>query len=186
MKRQKDGVEARVYSYGARVPAPAALALIDAQMQRAHRYYNTLIEIERERRAMVRELLGETRWADATEDQRLACAEIDGFTGARICEERARNGVDCWGAYLLAETAAEQARKSRTEPHFRQWDGTGTIAVQLQGGLTVANLLAGTDTRARLSLDFAASGPRGVPLSRGRPRAVLSVRSQRWSRSIPQ
>ena len=44
MKRQKDGVEARVYSYGARAPEPESLTLIDSQMQRAHRYYNVLIE----------------------------------------------------------------------------------------------------------------------------------------------
>lgn len=199
MKRQKAGFEARVYSYGARAPDPESLALIDAQMQRAHRYYNTLIEIERERRALVREVLGETRWVDATEDQMLYLAEVDGYTNARTTEERARNGVDCWGAYLLAEAAADQARKTPNEPHFRRWDGTGTVAVQLQKGLTVADLLAGKHTFARLSLDFSARGPKGLPFGDGRPRAILSIRVGSagrapiwasieviWHRSLPE
>lgn len=71
---------------------------------------------------------------------------------------RARCGV-YWGTYLLAEAAAQQARGERMDPSFRaarpyseRVGGDGAIAVQLQGGLGVKALLAGTDTRVRLSI----------------------------------
>lgn len=48
-----------VYKFGARRPTTNA-HLVDEQMTLAHRYYNRLIEIERERRVAVRAVLGRT------------------------------------------------------------------------------------------------------------------------------
>jgi hypothetical protein len=67
-----------------------------------------------------------------------------------------------WGTYLGEEASFQQARKAVVDPTFRRARGfergtytgqgapEGRIGVQLQGGLSVAGLLAGTDTRLRL------------------------------------
>lgn len=62
---------------------------------------------------------------------------------------RAASGL-YWGTYLLIENAHEQVRKSKVDPKFRRWDGSGRVGVQLQGGLTVAEALSGKDTRLRI------------------------------------
>ena len=65
---------------------------------------------------------------------------------------RSRSGLSgSWGTYLLAEQARDAARESGKEPHFRRWDGTGRVAVQLQKGLSVTKVLEGADTRLRLA-----------------------------------
>ena len=57
-----------------------------------------------------------------------------------------------WGSYLLIEAAAEVAARSLVPPHFRSWaHGAGRLGVQLQGGLEVAAVMAGTDTRLRIA-----------------------------------
>ena len=55
-----------------------------------------------------------------------------------------------WGSYLLIEKQIEQARKSKLDPRFRRFEGNGRVGVQLQGGLSLPELLSGTDTRLRL------------------------------------
>lgn len=67
-----------------------------------------------------------------------------------------------WGSYLLAEASIEQARKATVDPTFRrargreriarEWQSSaeGRIGVQIQGGMSVAELLGGEDTRLRL------------------------------------
>jgi len=133
-----------VYRYGARPPTNAKL--VDEQLWLAHRYRNKLTEIERTRRADVaaiptgvmpeQRIVGNT-WANEV-------------AAHRQREARAVCGV-YWGSYLLVEAANDAARKSRTEPHFHRWDGTGQAGVQLQGGLAVADAMSGTDTRLRIT-----------------------------------
>lgn len=50
-------MHSRVYLYGLLPPTPACAPLVEQQMGRAHRYRNVLVEIERERRAKVREVM---------------------------------------------------------------------------------------------------------------------------------
>ena len=75
---------------------------------------------------------------------------------------RANCGV-YWGTYLLVEDAVKRAAKSKSDPQFRRWgDGEGRVGVQLQGGMTVAELNSGTDTRLRLVVtDTNHTKPRG-------------------------
>ena len=54
MKRRTSTAPIRIYSYGCRLPV-ANGDLLERQLLLAHHYYNTLIEIERRRRAKVRE-----------------------------------------------------------------------------------------------------------------------------------
>jgi hypothetical protein len=56
-----------------------------------------------------------------------------------------------WGSYLMVEKQCEQAKKSKADPRFRPFRGEGRIGVQIQGGLTLAELTSGVDTRLRLT-----------------------------------
>ena len=65
-----------------------------------------------------------------------------------------------WGTYLLVEASDDQAQKmplyqpdgSPNDPRFVRWRGDSRIGVQLQHGLTVADALAGEDTRLRIEV----------------------------------
>ena len=79
---------------------------------------------------------------------------------ASIREARGLCGV-FWGTYLLVEAAAGESFAETglydsagepTDPHFLRWTGEGAVAVQLQGGMTVAEATSGQDTRLRLRL----------------------------------
>jgi hypothetical protein len=48
-----------------------------------------------------------------------------------------------WGTYLLVEKAFEAAAKSKTDPKFRRWDGSGRVGVELMGGLPIAKVMDG-------------------------------------------
>ena len=134
----------RTYSYGAKAPRENA-DLVERQLIAAHRYANRLVEIERERRVA---------WAAAEDEPAQKVANDDAAEAIR----RARAWCDglYWGTKQIVEDAAQRSRRSGREATFARWDGTGTIAVQIQWqatrhtGLTVDELLAGTDRRARL------------------------------------
>lgn len=55
-----------------------------------------------------------------------------------------------WGTYLAVEQAADAFRKG-APPRYRAWGlRKDRLAVQIQGGMTVADLLRGQDTRLRI------------------------------------
>ena len=56
-----------------------------------------------------------------------------------------------WGTYLVVEDAARSFGQG-SPPKFHRWTGEGRIAVQLQGGLTIPELLACEDSRLRLEI----------------------------------
>src|SRR5579863_102605 len=64
-----------------------------------------------------------------------------------VKDARAASGL-YWGTYLLIEKAMEQARKSKTDPKFRRWDGGGRIGVQFQSDISVNKLAE--DRRMRI------------------------------------
>lgn len=70
-----------------------------------------------------------------------------------------------WGTYLLVERAFEQSCKTSFPglPRFRSWrfDPVRQIGVQLQGGLSVSDAFAGTDSRLRLVMQSGHSSARG-------------------------
>lgn len=61
---------------------------------------------------------------------------------------RAESGLT-WGTYLHVETSLSGCR-SGAPPRFARWDGSGHLAIQIQGGATWDDLTSGTDTRLRL------------------------------------
>jgi len=66
-----------------------------------------------------------------------------------------------WGTRLKiaesVERAGKAAAKHGTLPHFPRFDGGGTIAVQIQGGLDAEAVFGGVDTRFRLNVVDAAT-----------------------------
>ena len=55
-----------------------------------------------------------------------------------------------WPNYLENERAANQARFQRMNPKFHRWTGEGSLAIQFQKGLSVAELFECQDSRLRL------------------------------------
>lgn len=146
----------RVYAYGCR--PVSNLALVEAEMSAAHRYYNTLIEIEQARMAREAEVLPEmprdvatgkrAKRPPLTTDQLARLGLIRAM--AHDAGITARAARDCyWGTGGLVEDAVTAAVRERSA-RFRRWDGSGTIGVQLHGVVEVADVLAGNDTRVRL------------------------------------
>lgn len=189
-----------IYKYGL-LPPTINAELVNDQMRAGHHYRNTLVEIERERRRRISEVMSShedteplvaeiSRLAKERDDAReqikrtrakakarvesadsrahvrelgaqlkamrdrfkeakraivtdfnvaARLAEIEQWSRTRVREERAKCGV-YWGTYLLAEQAADQARKSKTPPQFQRWTGEGRVSAQLQGGLGLDEL----------------------------------------------
>lgn len=152
----------RNYSYGAKAPNHNE-ELVRQELITAHRYYNDLIVIERERKelrdALYKNLKdarpeGDKTPVRLTEEHRAQLKVYDDTRWDKIRVARGMRGCS-WGTGGRVEKAVDQAAQSvlkvdGAKPHFREWTGGGTVSVQLQGGLSVTDLLACTDTQAQL------------------------------------
>lgn len=67
----------------------------------------------------------------------------------RVKEARNQSGL-YWGTYLLIERAMEAAARGKDDPKFKRFRGDGRVGVQIQKGMTVAELFSGEDTRLRI------------------------------------
>src|SRR3990167_3950328 len=142
------------------------------QIGAAHRYYNALVALERQRRGQLAAIA-----LDAP-DRVVLMDRVAEDTAGEQRRLRKTCGV-YWGTYLLVEAAVLQARRAKEAPHFHAWSfGAGRIGVQLQGGLSVERLCAGTDQRLRLAPvpdDSRAVSRRHDP-ARGIGRSAVHVR----------
>jgi len=185
MKRRTSPLPTRIWSYGCLRPTTNTDAFFD-QLRKAHVYYNTLIEIERDRRAEYRKdraklcpdiekfeaefleldkavdlfratMKAEKKKKDDTgelkrlKDARKAIGEKlkalrlemknspelkklqekeKEVVSGKVRAARKSSGV-YWGTYLLIEKAVETARRSKMDPRFAKWRGTGRIGIQL-------------------------------------------------------
>lgn len=157
----------RTYSYGAKAPETNA-DLVQAQLKAAHRYKNHLIELERWRAAFHAQVLAPLRAArdaahpDPKERPKLVLSAetkaelkaIDAQTAALA--KLAYNASDAyWGTKLCVSDAvlraADSSRKQSAEAlvRYQRFEG-GLLAVQLQKGLTVAELMKGDDSRVQI------------------------------------
>jgi hypothetical protein len=59
-----------------------------------------------------------------------------------------------WPNYMRNEEATNQARFQPFDPKFHRWTGEGSLAIQLQGGMSVPELFGGTDQRLRFYAPF--------------------------------
>lgn len=100
-----------------------------------------------------------------------AQAEVSAWHRDAVKTARANSGC-YWGTYLLAEEAMSRSHIG-APPRFKSWTGDGMLGVQLQGGLTVADCLSGTDTRLQLVIDDT-SHTKGF--AKGKRRAVCRFR----------
>lgn len=101
--------------------------------------------------------------ADAIEREQAAWEQANPYAAAlrqideaaHAAELRAREACGVfWGSYLQSEKAAKQAKQDALKlgvlPQFKRYQGEGMLAVQVQGGMSPAELTQGTDTRVRL------------------------------------
>jgi hypothetical protein len=110
-----------------------------------------LIEVARADLSVLRWLLGWCRSRAKTDEALLiAYAAVQEKKLAEVRLLRAGGDAPYWGTYLIVEKAAQAWQRSREPPRFHRYDGQGRVAVQLQGGLTVAEALGGDDTRLRI------------------------------------
>ena len=93
-----------------------------------------------------------TARAAARADAEPALAAVNENARQRVRDLRAEYSAQglYWGTYLLAEAAVRQASSGPEPPRFRRWDGSGRVAVQIQHGITGAEIRSGTDTRVQL------------------------------------
>jgi len=139
----------RTYSYGALAPTENP-DLVTQELERAHRYYNIQVEIWRRQKASVKSIYEGAKGSPLTEADKMALKAATALAYAEVKEARARRGC-AWGTGGCIEKSVEQAvqkTKLYDEIAFRPWDGSGLLAVQLQGGLSTAGLL--DDTQVRL------------------------------------
>ena len=149
----------RTYSYGAKAPVENE-KIVYQQLILAHRYYNTLVEIERQRKT-VRDVVYDARRKLCPQGEKVVFTDEDENQIANADEvaweaiRQARGKCDVyWGTYLCIEEAAQAAARSvfktRSQMSFRHWGGPGLLAVQIQKGMTPVDLLKGEDNRVRL------------------------------------
>lgn len=124
--------ELRTHIKAARKDARSRVAQPNAadQAKQARARLKTLRAEAKEIRAAVR--------ADPVIQTRLE--ELQATVNDKQKQLRAGCGV-YWGTYLTVEAAMDAARKSKSDPRFRRWDGTGKLAVQIQGGASVDDIL---------------------------------------------
>jgi hypothetical protein len=101
--------------------------------------------------AVVRFFLARAR-AQAKTDETLKAAYTAVEQAARdeIKSLRASDEAPYWGTYLVVEKAAEMWRKSADPPRFFRYTGEGRVVVQIQSGMTKAEVESGEDTRLRI------------------------------------
>lgn len=96
---------------------------------------------------------------------------------AEVRGARAACGV-YWGTYLKIEEAAEQADRASgpVPPRFRSYDGSGKLAVQLQHGIAVNEVMSCLDTRLRIQ------APPADTYDLPRHRRRIASRTKAWVR----
>lgn len=81
-----------------------------------------------------------------------------------------------WGTYLIVEQAMDAARRGKMDPRFKRWDGSGSVAVQIQNGMPVERAMDCADGRLRLDLRPQPARP-GKERAKMLPRVLLRVGS---------
>ena len=182
----------KVYKYRILPPVEGA-EIVEQQIRNAHQYANLLTEIERARRALI-----PPRCPCAVESPKLRCTcdwcvniahcgSEDAAWGfvrglAMLAADRAahdhalRARADCnvhWGTYLTIEAANSAQRRDAGVPHFRRWDGSGAVAVQIQSTKPLTGAGVESNTDARLRLDRAARWSR---TDKNRPMPLVRLR----------
>lgn len=100
----------------------------------------------------------------------------------RLKAGRAASGV-YWGTYLLQEADADRARQEASPPKFRAWRGEGRVQVQIQNGMSVAELFGGSHSQLHIvrpdKRAWDSATPRGERRRAQRTTVHMRVQSER-------
>lgn len=96
-------------------------------------------------------------------------AEIEKWHKAACKQLEQESGVG-WGTRAVVR---ESVKRSGPPPQFKRWNGDGTIAVQIQGGMTFGEALSGNDSR--LTIDPLPDNPWSGSRSKAKTTAHLTV-----------
>lgn len=99
-----------------------------------------LKELRAKRKSLRMELFSSPAWEAEQEN-------VNGWVTGEQHRLRAECGL-YWGTYLHVEQSMSGAR-SGAPPRFQRWEGDGHLAVQIQGGIAVAEAF-GSDNRVRI------------------------------------
>jgi hypothetical protein len=120
------------------------------------------------RKAIRAELFADPAWIEAS-------ALIEAKEDAARKAARAQNGV-YWGTGGAVDDACKSMRKG-SPPKFRPWScRKDKIEVQIPGGISLAKLLSGTSTQAKLVVSHRPSATPGSKRGGSRLAGVLSLR----------
>lgn len=163
----------RTYSYAAK-PATENEEEVRNQLWAAHRYQNDLVAIELERRKsleLVKSRYGVSKEQQSKRKEKdEPYKKLDKETKAKMIAEfkpydeeakkqrkamrqKYAKGIEddrgkisplYWGTYNAVSQADDRARGGKDDPQFHRWQGTGQITVQVQNGMSVEELEAGS------------------------------------------
>ena len=133
------------------IMTPAVKAEIKTAKERRKSLYD-------QRKAIRRESFQSPAWVSRQE-------EITTEDKRRRIEARENCNL-YWGTYLTIEQSMSDCR-SGAPPELKRFSGDGSLAVQLQGGMSIAEAFAGDDTRLRIGKP-AEYDENGQPLGRCR------------------
>lgn len=122
---------------------------------RAKELRNTLKQLRAERK----ELRADAFSADSPLKATLKRIDDDSYAEQKAAYKTFGDEGLGWGTRLAVGQSCGSFR-SGAPPRCKRYDGTGRIAVQLQGGLSVEDALAGYDTRLRITRSADALSPR--------------------------
>lgn len=163
----------RTYSYAAK-PAIENAEEVRDQLWAAHKYQNELVAIELERRKAVELVKSKYDVSKEQQIERKKREEpykkLDNETKEKMIaefksydEEAKRQRKETrqkyakgiknkddklcplyWGTYNAVSQADDRARGGKDDPRFHRWEGTGQLTVQIQNGMNVEELEAGS------------------------------------------
>jgi hypothetical protein len=163
------GIEEHLTAIHAAIKARSQAERVRATPTPAER--TELAHVRRLRREQAAQLKALRKAAFADPVLQAALGPIEGDHLAACKAARAASQL-YWGTYAIVEQALGNVRTG-APPAFRSWDGSGAVAVQLQGGLAWPAALLAADTRLQIALQPLTARPtmnqRSEPISQPDP-----------------
>lgn len=129
--------------YGAKPPIQNG-ELVWQEIVRAHRYRNSLIDVE-QRRLILKEVFRETS-EKSERDADKAAAREDYLAQHR--EEYARSGIYFFNRLLVSKDVVRSAETG--SPQFRHFRGDGRVGVEIKNGISTTDFLLGKSRLAKI------------------------------------
>jgi hypothetical protein len=169
VRAELTGIEEHLTAIHAAIKARSQAERVRATPTPAER--TELAQVRRLRREQAAQLkaLRKAAFADPVLQAALGPIEVDHLAA---CKAARASSQLYWGTYAIVEQALGNVRTG-APPAFRSWDGSGAVAVQLQGGLAWPAALLAADTRLQIALQPLTARPtmnqRSEPISQPDP-----------------